>query len=104
MSVIRLLLPAAIAISLGATYQSFAESKSEEAQEKSIQLSQVPQPAHDAAEKTLGSAPTEAKIVAGTNPQEYELEGKNKSGKEVGVHVLADGTVVKTEAEHEDKD
>ena len=44
-------------------------------------------------------APTEAKLVSGTNPQEYELEGKDKSGKEVSIHVRADGTVVKTEKE-----
>jgi hypothetical protein len=48
--------------------------------------------------------PATSKIVSGTNPQEYELEGRNSSGKEVGVHVRADGTVVKTESEHEDKD
>jgi hypothetical protein len=45
--------------------------------------------------------PTEAKMVSGTNPQEYELEAKDRSGKEVGVHVHADGTVVKKE---KDKD
>lgn len=44
-------------------------------------------------------APTEAKIVSGTTPQQYELEAKDKSGKEVGVHVRADGTVVKKETE-----
>jgi len=31
-----------------------------------------------------------------------EQEGKDKSGKEVGVHVLADGTVTKTEKGDED--
>jgi hypothetical protein len=59
----------------------------------------VPQPARDAAQKALGMAPTEARLVSGTNPQEYELEGKDKAGKEVSVHVRADGTVVKSEKE-----
>ena len=80
--------------------QAFAQTKAqEEAREQTVQLSQVPQPARDAAQKALGMAPTEAKLVSGTNPQEYELEGKDKSGKEVSVHVRADGTLVKTEKE-----
>ena len=96
--------PLAIGAALVLAGAAFAESKSEEAQEKSIQLSDVPQPARDAAEKKLGTAPSEAKLVAGTNPQQYELEGKTKAGKEMGVHVLADGTIVKTESGHEDHD
>jgi len=44
-------------------------------------------------------APTEAKLVGGSNPQEYELEGKDKSGKEISVHVQANGTIVKKETE-----
>jgi hypothetical protein len=104
MKIRQMLGPAAVAILVAASAHSFADNKSEEAQEKTIQMSKVPQPARDAAQKTLGTAPTEAKIVSGTNPQEYELEGKDKAGKEVGVHVLADGTVVKTENEHQNKD
>jgi len=95
---------AVVTAALSLALPSFAQSRDEESREKSVQMNQVPQAARDAAEKKLGTAPTEAKIVSGTNPQEYELEGRNSSGKEVGVHVRADGTVVKTERGHEDKD
>jgi len=79
----------------------FAQSRSEEAREKPIQMSQVPQAAREAAKKALGSEPTEAKIVTGTKPQQYELAAQNSSRKEFAVHVLADGTVVKSETEDE---
>jgi hypothetical protein len=75
----------------------FAANSDEESREKSISLSEVPQQAMEAAQKALGAKPTEAKLVQGTNPQEYELEAKDKSGKEMAVHVLANGTVVKKE-------
>ncbi len=70
-----------------------------EAQEKKIAMSEVPQAARDAAQKALGRKPTEAKMVQGTSPQEYELEAKMKGGKEMAVHVTADGTVTKHESE-----
>ncbi len=38
-------------------------------------------------------------MAAGTYPQEYELEAKERSGKDVSVHVRADGAVVKKEKE-----
>jgi hypothetical protein len=38
-------------------------------------------------------------VVSGTNPPEYELEAKDGSGKEVGVHVRADGAIVRRETE-----
>jgi hypothetical protein len=104
MKIVYAAFPAVVATALALAMPSFAQSKDEEAREKSVKMNQVPQAARDAAEKKLGTAPTEAKIITGTSPQEYELEGKNSSGKEVGVHVRADGTVVKTESEHEDKD
>jgi hypothetical protein len=69
----------------------------EEANEKTIQLAEVPQAARDAAQKELGTAPTEAKVVNGTSPVQYELEAKDKNGKEAAVHVLANGTIVKKE-------
>jgi len=81
-----------------------AQGRSEEAREKTVALSSVPKPAVDAAKQALGADPTEAKIIAGTKPQQYELEAKNASGKESAVHVRADGTIVKREtesAEHE---
>src|SRR4051794_5415706 len=84
--------------------QSFGQSRDEESREKTIRLSEVPKAALDSAQKALGTAPTEAKLVSGTTPQQYELEAKNKSGKEVSVHVLADGKVVKKEHEEKDKD
>ena len=81
-----------------------AASKSEEAREKTVALSSVPKAAVDAAKKALGADPTEAKIITGTKPRQYELEAKNASGQEVAVHVRGDGTIVKREtesAEHE---
>ena len=72
-------------------------SKQEEANEKTIQLSEVPKAARDAAQKELGTAPTEAKVVSGTSPMQYELEAKTTDGKETGVHVLANWTIVKKE-------
>lgn len=86
---------------LGAVFAapSFAQSRSEEAREKPIAMSKVPQAARDAAKKALGSEPTEAKIVTGTKPQQYELRAQNSSKKEFAVHVLVDGTVVKSETE-----
>jgi hypothetical protein len=77
--------------------QAQAGNKQEEANEKTIQLSEVPQAARDAAQKELGTAPTEARVVNGTNPMQYELQAKTKDGKETGVHVLANGTIVKKE-------
>ena len=83
---------------------SVAQDKSEEAREKTIRLAEVPQAARDAAKKALGTAPTEAKLVTGTQPQEYELEARKAGGKEMSVHVTADGKVVKTEHEEHEKD
>jgi len=71
----------------------------EEAKEKTVALSSVPKAAIDAAKRALGSDPTDAKIITGTNPQQYELQAGKDSGKEVAVHVRADGTIVKREAE-----
>ncbi len=99
MKAIRIAVPVAFAALLLST-PCFAQTKAqEEANEKTVQLSQVPQAARDAGQKALGAAPTEAKMVSGTSPQEYELETKDKSGKEISVHVKADGTVVKKETE-----
>ncbi|HZQ02094.1 MAG TPA: hypothetical protein VFB13_21290 [Reyranella sp.] len=100
MTAIRFVVPLAVAAMLAAA-PSFAQTTKaqEESQEKTIQLSQVPKAARDAGQKALGAAPTEAKIVNGTNPQEYELEAKAANGKETSVHVRADGTVVKKESE-----
>jgi hypothetical protein len=44
-------------------------------------------PARETPRKALGTAPTEAKVISGTSPQEYELTAKDKSGKEKSVHV-----------------
>src|SRR6185437_2498060 len=43
------------------------------------------QAAREAAKKALGSEPTEAKIVTGTKPQQYELAAQNSSRKEFAV-------------------
>jgi len=100
MRLMRFAIPITLTAALFTAASSFAQTEAqEEANEKKVQLSEVPQAARDAAQKELGMAPTEAKIVSGTTPQQYELEAKDKSGKEVGVHVRADGTVVKKETE-----
>jgi hypothetical protein len=99
MKTTRVWIPTAVGLLVVLTGPSFAQNRSEEAREKTIQLSEVPQAARDAAEKALGTAPTEAKLVSGTSPQQYELEAKNAAGKEVAVHVLANGKVVKKESE-----
>ncbi len=80
-------------------FSSATFSQSEESKEKSIRLAEVPMAARDAAQKTLGTAPTEAKVITGTSPQQYELTAKDKSGKEKSVHVRADGKVIKEEKE-----
>ena len=100
MRLMRFAIPLTFGVALLATAPGFAQTKAqEEANEKTVQLSQVPEAARNAAQKELGAAPTEAKLVSGTNPQQYELEAKDKSGKEISVHVQANGTVVKKETE-----
>jgi hypothetical protein len=93
------LLPAAMGVLLISAAPNFAQttgqSTRESGQEQTVDVSQVPKPARDAAEKALGTTPTGAKVIVGTSPQEYEMIAKNKSGKQVKVHVLADGTVMK---------
>jgi hypothetical protein len=91
---IPLMVGAALALS-GPLYAA----ASDEANEKTVALASVPKPAVDAAKKALGADPTEAKIITGTSPQQYELEARNTSGKEMAVHVRADGTIVKHETE-----
>ena len=80
--------------------QAIAQGRSEEAREKTIALSSVPKPAVDAARKALGADPTEAKIINGTRPQQYELAVES-GGKENAVHVQANGTIMKHETENE---
>ena len=94
MKAASILAPVAIGLFTVVTAPSFGQDKDEESREKSIQLSEVPQAAMQAAQKALGTAPTEAKMLKGTSPQQYELEAKDKSGKEMGVHVSADGKVI----------
>jgi hypothetical protein len=93
------LLPVAMGVLLFSATPNFAqntgESTSKSGHEQTVDVSQVPKPALDAAQKALGTNPTSAKVIVGTSPQEYELMAKNKSGKRMKVHVLADGTVMK---------
>jgi hypothetical protein len=81
------------------TAASFAAGTSEESREQTVQMSQVPKAARDAATKALGATPSEAKMISGTSPQEYELQAKASNGKAKAVHVKADGTIVKMENE-----
>lgn len=96
-----LIVPLAASAVLAVGGPGFAQKASEEAQEKTVALSSVPEPAMDAAKQALGIDPTEAKIVAGTRPQQYELEARNSAGQEKSVHVTGSGTVVKQETENE---
>jgi hypothetical protein len=103
MNVTSILTPVALGLLVVVTAPSFGQGKDEESREKTVQLSEVPQAAMDTARKALGTAPTEAKIISGTSPQQYELEAKNKAGKEVAVHVSADGKVLKKAYEEHEK-
>jgi len=95
-------------LALGATVilcaPLFAAGSSEEAREKTVAMSSVPQPAIAAAKQALGADPTEAKIISGTKPTQYELEAKNASGQEISVHVRANGTITKRETESAEKE
>jgi hypothetical protein len=99
-----LIAPSAIGAALALAGPLFAQSAREESREKTVALSSVPQPAMDAAKKALGTDPTEAKLVAGTRPQQYELEAKNSSGQEKAVHVTGAGKIVKSETENESQE
>lgn len=96
----RYILPILFAIASVDGGMAYAAGESEEAREKTIDLSSVPKPAVDAAKKALGADPTEAKIIRGTRPQQYELAVES-GGKEDAVHVRANGTIVKHETENE---
>src|SRR3954465_15838715 len=96
-------LPLIVGATLVLSTPLLAAGNSEEAREKTVALSSVPKAAIDAAKQALGADPTEAKIIRGTKPQQYELEAKNSSGKESAVHVRADGTIVKREAEEHER-
>lgn len=95
--------PIAVAISalVAVTDAAFAQGLTASYREVTIGLSEVPQAAIDAAQKALGIAPTEARLIPGTSPQEYELEAPSKSGGGTSVHVLENGTVINRE--HEEK-
>ena len=105
MNVNRTLVSGLLGLAVILSSTSFGQGQSEESREKTIRLAEVPMAARNAAQKALGTAPTEAKVVSGTSPQEYELSAMDKSGKEKSVHVSADGKVVKEEKEeHEHRD
>ena len=95
------IIPMAVGAALALSTPLLAASKNEEAREKSIEMSSVPKAAVDAAKKALGADPTEAKIIHGTKPQQYELAVEASGGKETAVHVRGDGTIVKRETESE---
>ncbi len=93
-----IVLPATLGALLMSAAPTFAQSDSrsvsESSQAQTVDLAQVPQLARDAAQKALGRKPTQAQVIVGTSPQEYELMAKNSSGKTAKVHVLADGTIM----------
>jgi hypothetical protein len=100
----RLMAPATTSLFLVLASQSFGQSVDEatladQGLGQAISLTEVPHPALEAAQEVLGTPPTEAKIMVGTDPQVYELEARNQSDKTVGLNVLADGEVLKTQEE-----
>ncbi len=102
MNALKLMPFAAVAsLSLVAMTTPFGQARAQErqARPKTIELSEVPPPAIHAAQKELRTAPTEARILPDTSPEEYELAAKDKAGKEVSVHVQADGTVTAKKVE-----
>jgi len=81
------------------------QGSSEESKEKSVALSSVPQAAKDAAKQALGADPTEAKVISGTHPRQYELEAEaTNGGQEKAVHVTGSGKILKPETENESQE
>jgi hypothetical protein len=99
----RYIFPIVFAIASAAGGLVYAAGESDEAREKTISLSSVPQAAVDAAKQALGADPTEAKIITGTRPQQYELAIES-GGKENAVHVQANGKIMKHETENESEE
>ena len=92
----KILIGVTAAFAIGGVVAAIAIS-SEEANETAIELSQVPPPARDAAQKLLGGAIREAKLIEQNGQKIYELEGQNSSGQKMSIHVNADGSVVALE-------
>jgi hypothetical protein len=67
-----------------------AGAANEPSGEKPVSLSSVPRPALEAAQRSLRTRPTLAKIVVGTKPEQYDLWAKDDSDQRI--HVRADGT------------
>lgn len=70
-----------------------AGAANEPSGERIVALSSVPRPALEAAQQSLGTRPTLAKIVVGSRPEQYDLLAKDDADQRIGVHVRADGTV-----------
>jgi hypothetical protein len=94
-AVSALLMSAAPGMAQNTTASTGTEDTSRSSQEQTVQMSQVPRAAREAAQKALGTKPTDAKVIVGTSPQEYQLMAKSSSGREAKVRVLADGTLMK---------
>jgi uncharacterized membrane protein YkoI len=84
-----------IAFAIGAIAIAYDDDDDEN--ETAIELTQVPQPARDAAQKQLGGVIREAKVIEQRGQKIYELEGQDSSGQKMSVHVTADGNVVQRE-------
>ncbi len=95
-----LIAAAAAAIFAGGAVALAISSKEEN--ETAIELSQVPQPARDTAQKQLGGAIREAKVMEQNGQKVYELEGQNASGQKMSVYVNADGKIVSHERDDDD--
>jgi hypothetical protein len=73
---------------------AFGQARAQNEGTKPIAFADVPQAAHDAALKYLGREPSEARLVTGTNPPQYEIAGTSKDNRDMTVRVLGDGTIV----------
>jgi len=84
---------------------AFAEEKSShEANERPIQLAEVPAAARTAGEQALGGKISEAKVFDQGGQQVYELEGRGPAGEKKEVHMSADGKVLSYEGDGDDDD
>ena len=83
----------AAAVSVLASASDPAGAANDASGEKIVALSSVPKPALEAAQHSLGTRPTLAKLVVRSRPKQYDLLAKDDADQRIGIHVRADGTV-----------
>jgi len=97
----KILIGAAAALMIAGGAVALAIS-SEEENETAIELSQVPQPARDEAQRQLGGTIRETKVMERDGQKIYEFEGQNASGQKMSVYVTPDGKAVQGEKDDDD--